>query len=53
MEFVACKECIYYMEGDCDLHTMRDGCIFGERPVALTEGPQHPNSNTEQSQLKD
>lgn len=53
MEFVACKECVYYMKGEWDLYKRMDGCSFGVKPIALTENPQHPNPNTEQSQLKD
>lgn len=52
MEFVACKECVYHMRGECDLYKRVDGCSFGVRPIALDQGTQHPNSNTEQSQLE-
>ena len=30
LEWVECKECIYFQEGDCeDFYTKCDGCYFG------------------------
>lgn len=29
MDWVDCKDCIYFQEGDCEETESRDGCYFG------------------------
>ena len=48
LEWVECKECIYFQEGDCeDFYTKCDGCYFG-----MTEQDILNEENAPQSVIK-